>query len=121
MSAQFTPKVHPRMFSHLISMPGIRDPHARHLPDNHQVTHIRVFHRVHPNISNPLKDSALAGIPKRHKAGRAALGLSCGACFEQLAGVSASRVASRAGPPPKSGTGCRNQQQRNRLPLKQLR
>ena len=67
---------HPRS-----SMPGTRDHpcptsatlHAQHLPDNQQVTHIRVFPRVHPNISNPLKDSALAGIPKRHKAGRAVL------------------------------------------------
>ena len=58
---------------------------------------------------------------KRHKAGRAALGLSCGACFERLAGIFASRAASVAGPPPDSATGCRNQQQRNRLPLKQLR
>lgn len=63
------------------SIPGTRDlharhpqPHARHPPDNQQVTHIRVFPWVHPNISNPLKDSALAGIPKRHKAGRAPLG-----------------------------------------------
>jgi hypothetical protein len=29
-----------------------------------------------------------------HKAGRAALGLSCGACFERLAGVFANRDAS---------------------------
>ena len=39
---------------------------------------------------------------KRHIAGRAALGLSCGACFERLAGVSASRVASVAALPRKA-------------------
>ena len=58
---------------------------------------------------------------KRHKAGRAALGLSCGSCFERLAGVFASRVASVPGPPPDSATGFRNQQQRNLLLFKQLR
>ena len=73
--------------------------------------------KVQPEMSSPSSPPT----PKRHKAGRAALGLSCGSCFERLASVSASRGSSVAGPPPDSATGCRNQQLRNRLPLKQLR
>ena len=53
----------------------------------------RPFHGQNYEMKTPIHKKSRFYVQGWHKAGRAALGLSCGACFEELAGVFASSSA----------------------------